>query len=330
MKADAVFEGGGVRGIAFAGAVSCLEEHGYEWERLAGTSAGAIIAALLAAGYHGLEIYEILTQLDYTKFLDKTALQAIPLAGPLLGLIVQKAIHRGRFIETWVADLLRRQGVKVFGDLMDAAGSSRLKIIASDITRRELLVLPDDLKNYGIDPVRFSVAKAVRMSASIPFYFKPVQLKSPAVSKDPVSLKNLAPLKGTVPLKDQSARSFIVDGGILSNFPVWIFDTQSIPRWPTFGFQLISPGQSKTASGKTNVIDFLLDIISTMLEEDDRRYLHSEDYERTISIPTLGVRTTEFNLSKEKSQALYEAGYQAAGKFLESWDFEQYIKNYRS
>ena len=67
-----------------------------------------------------------------------------------------------------------------------------------------------------------------------------------------------------------------------------------------------------------------------MLEEDDLRYLHSKDFVRTISIPTLGVRTTEFDLSKEKSEALYESGYQAAAQFLESWDFSRYIQDYRS
>ncbi len=51
MKIDGVFEGGGVRGIAHVGAICALAEKGYEWERVAGTSAGSIIAALLAAGY---------------------------------------------------------------------------------------------------------------------------------------------------------------------------------------------------------------------------------------------------------------------------------------
>ena len=222
MKVDAVFEGGGVRGIAIAGAVSWLEKQGYTWERLAGTSAGSIVAALLAAGYTGLEIEEILTRLDYRQFQDKTRLQSIPYVGAPLGLILQKAIHEGQFLETWIADLLHRKGVDTFADLTDEAGF-RLKIIASDITGRRLLVLPDDLVHYGLEPERFSVAKAVRMSSSIPFYFKPVQLQY------------------------QGKRTFIVDGGILSNFPVWLFDTQGAPRWPTFGFQLVSPEQSRTA-----------------------------------------------------------------------------------
>ena len=55
LIADAVFEGGGVKGIALVGAVAVAEEKGYRWANLAGTSAGAIVASLLAAGYTGAE-----------------------------------------------------------------------------------------------------------------------------------------------------------------------------------------------------------------------------------------------------------------------------------
>ena len=72
MKTDAVFEGGGVRAIAFAGAVCCFEDHGYKWQRIAGTSAGSIVAALLAVGYTGRELKEIIEDVDYRKFMDRT------------------------------------------------------------------------------------------------------------------------------------------------------------------------------------------------------------------------------------------------------------------
>ncbi|MBY6946558.1 patatin-like phospholipase family protein [Clostridium botulinum] len=70
-KFDAVFEGGGVKGVAFVGAIAKLEEEGYSIERCAGTSAGAIISALLAAGYTSSEVKEIMLNTDYNNFLDK-------------------------------------------------------------------------------------------------------------------------------------------------------------------------------------------------------------------------------------------------------------------
>jgi predicted acylesterase/phospholipase RssA len=61
-KADAVFEGGGVKGIALAGAIVVAESLGVQWQRVAGTSAGAITACLLAAGYTGEELIPIMTE----------------------------------------------------------------------------------------------------------------------------------------------------------------------------------------------------------------------------------------------------------------------------
>ena len=80
MKIDGVFEGGGVRGIAHVGAICALAEKGYEWERVAGTSAGAIIAALVAAGYSCSELKTIITDIDYNKFTKKTFIDKIPLS----------------------------------------------------------------------------------------------------------------------------------------------------------------------------------------------------------------------------------------------------------
>ena len=71
MKCDAVFEGGGVLGIGLVGAAKAIEAAGYEFSRLAGSSAGAIVAALLAAGYNCDEIENEIKQLDYTKFRQK-------------------------------------------------------------------------------------------------------------------------------------------------------------------------------------------------------------------------------------------------------------------
>lgn len=56
-KADGVFEGGGVKGIGLVGALIVAEERGYtDWQRVAGTSAGAIVASLLAAGYSAVKL----------------------------------------------------------------------------------------------------------------------------------------------------------------------------------------------------------------------------------------------------------------------------------
>lgn len=303
-KVDAIFEGGGVRGIGFVGAICALEENNYQWQKLAGTSAGSIIAALLAVGYTGKELNSIISSIDYSRFLDKIGIQKIPLLGKPLGLFIKKGMYQGDYVEQWISGLMKAKGKTKFKDVM-VNGESRLKIIASDVTKREILILPDDLPRYGIDPMEFEIAKAVRMSISIPLYFNPIKLEN------------------------KEAISYIVDGGILSNFPVWIFDVNKTPRWPTLGFKLVDPGVSYSSRGKTDLLSFMLDIVETMIDEDDLIYMKNKDSIRTVSIPTLGVKATEFDISKENSQKLYESGYEGAKKFLEKWNFQDYIKKYR-
>ncbi len=304
MKADGVFEGGGVKGIGLVGAVCRLEEEGYTWRRLAGTSAGAIIAALLAAGYKGTELREIVLNLDYRSFQDKDSLQKVPLLGKALGLLVEKGMYSGDSFEEWMRGVLNKKGKVRFKDI-SINGQSPLKVIASDITRKNMLILPDELKGYGIDPMEFDIARAIRMSMSIPFYFKPIKLY----------------WKGKV--------SYIVDGGILSDFPVWLFDNDKLPDYPVFGLRLVAPVQGRTIVGKNDFFSYLIDVVRTILDEDDSKYISNKTLVRTIPIPCGDVSSTEFNISREKSQQMFERGYNAADDFLSRWSFKEYVKRYR-
>lgn len=304
MKADAVFEGGGMRGIGIVGALTYMESKGYQWQRVAGTSVGAVIASLVAAGYTAREMKKILAHMDFKDFLDKNGLQRLPVLGKALGFLVEKGIYSGDYVEEWIQKLLRAKGIKKFKDVT-INGECRLKIIAADITRRRILILPDDLPSYGINPMKFPIAKAVRMSISIPFYFKPVAFSH------------------------SDGISYVVDGAVCCNFPINIFDVQGPPRWPTIGFKFDSPEISNTKQGKTDPISFLFDIANTISAEKNREWLKKENLVRTILIPTLGVATTDFNLSSGKSLKLFKSGYRSAAKFYEHWDYKEYLKEYR-
>jgi len=312
-RADAVFEGGGVKGVGLVGAIAVAEEQGYQWINVAGTSAGAIVAALIAAGYRAAEIKEIMDDLDYNKFKDTSLIDKFPGVGPLLSLVLEKGVYEGKFFEKWIRGLLREKKVETFKDLLleeyrdDERYRFKLRVIASDISRGELLVLPQDVSDFGINPEDLNVAAAIRMSMSIPFFFEPVKLRN---------------------MKTNQV-SYIVDGGLLSNFPVWLFDTEgAIPEWPTFGFKLVEPREEipHTVRGP---ISLLKALFSTMMEAHDARYIKDQNFVRTIPIPTLDVGTTEFDISREKSEALYQSGRQAAQRFFETWNFEGYVDNYR-
>jgi NTE family protein len=114
LKCDAVFEGGGVKGIGLVGAVSAIEKAGYEFVNLAGTSAGAIVASLLAVGYTGDEVGNILHSVNYKDFKDETWLDKLGLPGKVLNTVFKYGIYKGDFFENWLEELLRAKKKTTF------------------------------------------------------------------------------------------------------------------------------------------------------------------------------------------------------------------------
>ncbi|PDY45664.1 patatin-like phospholipase family protein [Bacillus pseudomycoides] len=305
MKIDGVFEGGGVRGIAHVGAICALAKQGYECERVAGTSAGAIIAALLAAGYSCEELKIIISNVNYHQFIKKTLLEKIPFVGKGLNAWAKLGIYSNDFLETWLEDLLQKKGIHNFSDL---SNPQNLKIIASDISNGKMVIFPDDLPNYGFTNQDFSIAKAVRMSSTIPFYFEPVKWKTPKW-KQPC---------------------YMVDGGLLSNYPIWIFDSPNIPRWPTFGFHFVKNEIQAEPVPYEDPISMFKGLFKTMMQAHDLRHLDKESKARTIVIPTGTITSTKFQLTTEEKEWLYQSGFNATEKFLKSWNFKTYINRFRN
>lgn len=298
IRVNAVFEGGGVKGIGLAGAVLACEENGITWANVAGTSAGAMVASLIAVGYCGREIRDMLGAMDYSIFKDKIPSARLPYIGPIFSIVKHKGICKGDFLENWLRDKYIKKGKMLFKDMKtecrDECLKYKLRVIASDITNKRLVVLPQDIKKYGVDPDSLDIARAVRMSMSLPLFFVPIVLRCLYMN--------------------EIQESIIVDGGLLSNFPVWLFDSKYEMR-PTIGFRLAEPVH-KPDYESMNVVNYLLNIISTMSEAFDQRYIEDSNFQRTIMIPTVGVNATDFNISQEKSKELFQSGYIAAQKFL--------------
>ncbi|UVI32270.1 patatin-like phospholipase family protein [Paenibacillus spongiae] len=301
---NAVFEGGGVKGISLVGAVCATEERGVSFHRLAGTSSGSIIAALLAAGYSAMEMKEIIESTPFRAFLKRGGLYRINVIGPAIRVFVKRGLYSGEALTLWITRLLEEKGVRTFADLP----KDKLRIVASDITNGKLLVLPNDMRNYGLDPMRMSVAAAVRMSTSIPYFFDPVRIRMNERSMLDNGKKNVW--------------AYIVDGGLLSNFPLWMFDTEqrgANQQIPTVGYQMVGKNETEPRIIRGPVSMFQA-MFETMLQAHDERYIEKQNRYRTVKIPTLGVRTTDFQLSKEESDALYCSGYEAAREFFDAPD----------
>jgi NTE family protein len=323
--ADGVFEGGGVLGTAFLGAVRCCSDVGIRWKGLAGTSAGAITASLLAADLSVDELEQAIGQLEFLRFLqqktswliqDRTPELDLDRPGWMLARLMiagQLGQFRGEPFHDWLAGLLAQAGKRTFGDIGRNDPDRRLKVVISDLTLGQMRLLPDDLPSYSLPAETFPIADAVRLSMSIPFFFEPGRLGG----------------------------SLIVDGGILSNYPLWIFDVGETgpgdgtggttppkpPAWPTFGFRLVDR-RSEQPPVILRATDLLGAMVKTMMVASDRHYMSLHNRNRTIDIDItpVGVTATQFNLDEAAKVALYRIGCESALDFLlTTWSWDRHL-----
>jgi NTE family protein len=324
-EADGVFRGGGVKGLALAGALCGFAEHPTKpittWKNVAGASAGAIIACYLATGHDAEQMLDLMKNTDFNAFAD------FPLHNKVLGgidLVLEHGMAKGDAFEHWFDEVLEGAtfaSVRKPADNGDEPGWW-LKLIAVDVTSRALLVLPDDLVNYKqpkgsalIDPDEFKISRAARMSMSIPYFFRPIELEH----KDGYT-------------------SLIVDGGTLSNFPVWLFDVDPAdaghpPTRPTFGFTLkgghgLGGGLDALDRFEAWGVRFAFDIFHTAQEAWDARFVSHSTRVRTLAVDAADVATTEFNLSPERQDLLIGNGRAAAKEFLDAFELEEYMNTY--
>lgn len=188
----------------------------------------------------------------------------------------------------------------------------------TDVTTGQLVRLPWDFERvYGLDPNTQSLADAVRASMAIPFFFRPVSLTSAA-----------------------GMTSTLVDGGVLSNFPIDSLDRTDgqVPRWPTFGVTVLP----NLPAGNDDVIPYLKllrllrpphlfeSVLSTMLVGRDQTYLNQPWVSvRAIRVDSTEVGVLDFDLRQKDIEALHRNGYEAAQAFLSTWDWSSYVRRFR-
>jgi NTE family protein len=209
-------------------------------------------------------------------------------------------------VRHWLGQELAKLGVETFADLklsepwadgLPSEQAYKLVVIAADVTRGEMVRLPWDYPKYGLDPDKQNVADAVRASMSIPFYYEPVKM----------------------------AGSVFVDGGLLSNFPIGLFDDR--PDWPTFGIKLsMKREQPESFNPVSNLIGYTRSILGTLTDAHDQ--MHLDDpcvLARTMFVDTSIVSAVDFDITKEQQQELYNNGRKGAEKFLATWDYDNYL-----
>ena len=318
--ADLVLEGGGVKGAGLVGAVTALTDRDdpYTFHRIAGTSAGAIVASFLAAGIAPSELAQIMTTQDFSQFEDQSGVfKHFKRVGEGFGLLLHEGLFVGDVLHDFIAQHLAAHGVttwdslKIDDDDLAAEQRYRLTVVVSDVSHGRELRLPWDYgSKLGVDPDTQLVADAVRSSASIPFFFRPFRLPASAASSA------------------DHGYVLCTDGGMLSNYPIDLFDRPSGARWPTLGVKLSAREQVNRASWKpdANTLQLATSLVATMTDAHDQLHVDDPFYSgRTIFVDTTGFSATNFHLTNADKSTLFDHGLHAGQDFLTSWNYQQWL-----
>jgi NTE family protein len=359
---DLVLEGGGVLGIALLGFTYTLEQMGIRFFSIAGTSAGAISALILAAhGGVGSKKTEValgkLVNKDLYEVVDgppaaRRLINRVFAGAGLLGLLIPFLRIRRRFFSRlglnpgedfyqWIADVLQHEGVSTTAALnarmtppenlvirpervegRNRKLEARLVVIATELSTETRVLFPEMAPLFWAEPQRVNPSNYVRASMSVPIFFEPLRIDLPDDSDGTLKALWEKEVDYHGPLPRQGV---FVDGGVVSNFPIDVFhDPQNVPRFPTFGVKL---GDDRN---KRNAVNTLMGYVIAMFESArhvlDYQFLwRNPDYSHLISkIDTGKVNWLNFAISKEEMQLLFRNGVKAADAFLREFDWMVY------
>ena len=322
-----IFEGGGVRGIAYIGAMKVIKQHGAleHISRVGGTSAGAINALIHALGYDLSEQNDILDRTNFIEFKDSSSW----FVSNIRRLTKKFGWYKGDYFQNWIGDLIERKLNKrnaTFRDLRNNEKLPDLYVIGTNLTTRYAEVFSHE--RHADMPL----ATAVRISMSIPLFFASVRYGS--------------------------RKDVYVDGGVIRNYPVKLFDREKyivmkdeayavktrdyyddeneiflkakpgrspyVYNKQTLGLRLDTreeialfrynePPKGKPIEGFT---DYAGALFGSVMQVQNNQHLHGDDWQRTIYIDTLDVGTTDFGLTEEEKDTLVDSGSKCAEKYF--------------
>ncbi len=281
------FKGGGVLGIAYAGAIQVLENQGVlkNIERVAGTSAGAITAALVSLNYSAEEITKIVNGTNFSDFEDHK---------DYLRVATKYGIYRGDALLAWIETQIVNKGFAASATFADFKnkGCRDLTVFASDINTKGLKVF-----SFATSP-NVVVAEAVRASMSIPLFFEAYNFRN-----------------------NNPDNHLYVDGGMIYNFPITFFDVNGTPNSETMGLYLEDLGKAKppVEVGYDHLIDYVKAVFETLMDAQVINFEQdAEENKRTAVIDNLGISAINFNLTKQQQTDLYNSGVKFTTQYLKN------------
>lgn len=333
LQAYAIFGGGGVRGVGFAGALAAAESLNIEFVGFGGVSAGSVIALLAAAGYSGQAICDEITKDDVlTQLLDDKGVDLVTLknlltdiqrapnllsrVGVLLRFLDRKdhwellshilsekhGLYSGRaaleVLRNLIVDKNRNQGLPATGPIsFQALGQVGrkvpLKVLASNLTTRRQVIFPDPDKPAD-DPLNESVVGAVRASMTVPIVYTPYELGSMR----------------------------LVDGGASNSLPVFLFEPEfKVTHVPIIAFELVDsarvprPGEQLAEAASAEPYDFFTyvsDLASTASSSTDAANRITTDGIHIIHLDVPEAASLDFGRDKKQLIKMIDRGHQAA------------------
>ncbi len=302
-----VFKGGGVLGVAYAGSVEVLEEEGIlsRIEQVAGTSAGAIAALLVALRSPPDLMKKIMLELDFGLFTSESQPLKVQ---EKYGWFTTGPLHK------WIEERIRSSRPE--GEL----SGHETFLDFRDLGCRNLLVFAVDLNTRSV--VEFSVKRtpgvrvvdAVLASISIPVFFQSFQF--------PGNLPN---------------DHIYVDGGALYNYPLPAFDSvrvhptgrEIIPNKETLGLHVEIPGANQTAveMGFGSIGRWAQQLYDT-IKDAQTNYLFTmpAHVDRTVFIDTGSVNAIDFKISQEQKEWLVVSGRRSMQSYLRMFRYRNSIR----
>ncbi|KIE05195.1 hypothetical protein NF27_EI00020 [Candidatus Jidaibacter acanthamoeba] len=304
-----VFEGGGIKGLGYIGAIEVLEKEGIlsHIKRVAGTSAGAITALLLGLNYELSETREELEKLFFKSYNLANTLLGIPMV--TLNLINHYGIEPADFFLKWAEKIVEQKlGNKdaTFKDLYKAILNQKgdgYKLRYMYFTGTNLSTGYYEIFSHEHTP-QMRIADAVRISMSIPLVFTAKHYTMPGRTEPDI----------------------YVDGGVLNNYPLHIFDEYNQPNMRTLGFRVdpfeeISVLRDAGAPQRNkidNLISYAKALYTTTQNVSNNITRRSDDKLRTVFIDITGVNTLSFKLSEEKKEEIIDSGRKETEKYFSS------------
>lgn len=275
-----VFKGGGVLGIAYAGALQALENHnllGDNIKGVAGTSAGSIVATLVSLKYSAPKIKEIVAATHFKKFEDHF---------DPFRIVTKYGLYKGEYFLNWLKGIIKdvTGNPNITFEELAAAGYRDLRVFATDLNIKNVREFSKDTTPTVI------VAEAVRASMSIPLFFEAWKFSN-----------------------NNPDDHIYVDGGTVYNYPIHAFKNIK----DTLGFFLFSKPGKVSDLNYDHIIDYVKTTFETLMNAQNIDFNEdSIENKVTVKINDLGISAVDFDITSAQETDLYNSGFNATNAYL--------------